>query len=87
MGAGLPLIVAGSGCRLLLRVLLPVADQSAPVYTAPLDEVMLVYTSGVAVNLARTYGPGSPFWSQWLASPNADATLVSFNYGPRCATS
>jgi hypothetical protein len=57
----------------------PSADEPAPPDAPLSDEVMIVHTSGSAVALARTYGSSKPFWSQGLASPNADGTLVSFS--------
>ena len=57
----------------------PLADKPAPPEAPLSDELMIVHTSGVAFGLARTYGSSIPFWSQGLASPNADGTLVSFS--------
>jgi hypothetical protein len=57
----------------------PSADKPAPPDAPLSDELMIVHTSGIAVSLARTHGSSKPFWSQGLASPNADGTLVSFS--------
>ena len=57
----------------------PSPTKPAPPEAALSDDLMIVHTSGVALGLARTYGSSQPFWSQGLASPNAEGTLVSFS--------
>lgn len=64
--------------------LFPSVSKPAPPEAPLSDELMIVHTSGAAFSLARTYGSSKPFWSQGLASPNADGTLVSFSSN-RCA--
>lgn len=53
-----------------------------PRYNVPLDEIMLVHTSGRHKYLARTEtvpGQREQFWAQPLGSPSADGSRVNFN--------